>query len=89
MRRGVPGVGTERLRHLSCGQLRDSEQRHLALSQRLEEALQRRELLLREADHRIKNSLQLVISLLSLKMLKLTDPDAREALEAAGRPHGR
>jgi len=42
--------------------------------QALHDALASRELLLREADHRIKNSLQMVASLLQLQRGRLTDP---------------
>jgi two-component sensor histidine kinase len=49
----------------------------------LERSLQARELLIREADHRIKNSLQLVVSLLSLQRSKLTDAEATAALDSA------
>jgi two-component sensor histidine kinase len=50
---------------------------------RLREALKSRDLLLREADHRIKNSLQLVASLLTLQRSRLADPDAVAALDDA------
>jgi PAS domain S-box-containing protein len=50
---------------------------------RLREAVEARELLLREADHRIKNSLQLVGSLLTLQRSRLSDPDAVAALDGA------
>ncbi len=46
-------------------------------------ALQARDILMREADHRIKNSLQLVSSLLRLQLSRVDDADARHALEAA------
>ena len=49
----------------------------------LERSLQVRELLIREADHRIKNSLQLVVSLLSLQRSKLPDAQATAALDSA------
>ena len=49
----------------------------------LERSLQVRELLIREADHRIKNSLQLVVSLLSLQRSKLPDEQAIAALDSA------
>jgi two-component sensor histidine kinase/PAS domain-containing protein len=49
----------------------------------LRDALQAREMLMREADHRIKNSLQLVTSLLRLQQGRVADPDARQALGAA------
>ncbi len=40
-------------------------------------------MLVREADHRIKNSLQLVISLLNVQLRGITDPAAVEALRGA------
>jgi two-component sensor histidine kinase/PAS domain-containing protein len=42
-----------------------------------------RELLIREADHRIKNSLQLVIALLTAQQRGITDPAAVDALRGA------
>jgi len=42
-----------------------------------------RELLVREADHRIKNSLQMVISLLSAQLRGIEDPGAAAALRGA------
>jgi PAS domain S-box-containing protein len=42
-----------------------------------------REVLIREADHRIKNSLQLVTSLLSVQLRGLNDPQAADALRGA------
>jgi PAS domain S-box-containing protein len=54
---------------------------------RREEALQdvatQRELLVREADHRIKNSLQLAISLLTVQLRGVADPAAIDALRGA------
>ncbi len=49
----------------------------------LEGALSTHGVLLREADHRIKNSLQLVASLLSLQRSKLTDAGALAAIDSA------
>ena len=49
----------------------------------LRAALEAREVLMREADHRIKNSLQMVVSLLSLQRTRVADPDAKHALGAA------
>jgi two-component sensor histidine kinase len=51
--------------------------------QALHEALASRELLLREADHRIKNSLQMVASLLQLQRSRLLEGDATAALDDA------
>jgi two-component sensor histidine kinase/PAS domain-containing protein len=49
----------------------------------LQEALNARDVTMREADHRIKNSLQLVVSLLYLQLGRVADADARVALSAA------
>jgi PAS domain S-box-containing protein len=49
----------------------------------LHDALNAREVLMHEADHRIKNSLQLVVSLLRLQISRVADPDAKNALGAA------
>jgi two-component sensor histidine kinase/PAS domain-containing protein len=49
----------------------------------LHAALTARDILMREADHRIKNSLQIVGSLLRLQLGGIADPDARSALEEA------
>lgn len=49
----------------------------------LREAVAARELLQREADHRIKNSLQLVSAMLRLQRDRVTDPDAAIALDEA------
>ncbi len=51
--------------------------------QELEAALAARDLLLREADHRIKNSLQLVASLLSMQRSRLNDDVAVAAFDGA------
>jgi PAS domain S-box-containing protein len=49
----------------------------------LREALTAREMLIREADHRIKNSLQMVISLLTIQQLRMTSADAADAVTSA------
>jgi two-component sensor histidine kinase len=49
----------------------------------LRKALDTQVLLIREADHRIKNSLQLVASLLTLQRSRLADADAVQALDDA------
>jgi PAS domain S-box-containing protein len=64
------------------GVIRDVTQRRRR-EEALQAALEWREILMREADHRIKNSLQLVTSLLQLQMSRVDDPDARHALAAA------
>lgn len=64
------------------GTCTDVEQHHSAEAQ-LRETLVAREGLAREADHRIKNSLQLVAALLRLQAGRVTGAGAREALETA------
>ncbi len=49
----------------------------------LRNALAARELLIREADHRIKNSLQLICSVLSLQKTRLASPELGAALDDA------
>jgi PAS domain S-box-containing protein len=71
---------TGAIRHW-VGTCTDVDERHLAEA-RLREALAARERLAREADHRIKNSLQLVAALLRLQAGRMTEPAGREALEA-------
>ncbi len=52
----------------------------------LASALEANEVLMHEADHRIKNSLQLVVSLLRLQQSRVSDPYVQNALaEAIGR----
>ncbi|WP_158292143.1 PAS domain-containing sensor histidine kinase [Paracraurococcus ruber] len=70
-----------RIRHW-VGTCTDTEERHQAQA-RLEEALAAQERLVREADHRIKNSLQLVAALLRLQSGRAGDSTTRAALEAA------
>jgi two-component sensor histidine kinase/PAS domain-containing protein len=88
--RAMTGQGEERwlasegvvVRERMTGVLRDITQRRRR-EKRLEEALVARDLLAREADHRIKNSLQLIASLLQLQRSRLIDPDAGAALDDA------
>ncbi len=59
-----------------------------ALHQRqtqLREALQQKEILLQEVNHRVKNSLQLVASLFGLQRAHIKDPEARRQFDEAGR----
>lgn len=51
--------------------------------QKLRDAVAARDLLLREADHRIKNSLQLVASLLAMQRSRLSDPQAAAVIDEA------
>jgi PAS domain S-box-containing protein len=65
-----------------AGVVRDVTDRRLR-EEALEDAVASRELLLREADHRIKNSLQLVGSVLSLQKTRLAAPELSAALDDA------
>ena len=49
----------------------------------LRQALEAQEILLREVNHRIKNSLQLVSSMLSLQSGRLDDPEMRALIQEA------
>ena len=49
----------------------------------LSEALQQKSALLHEVDHRLKNNLQLITSLLSLQARRASDPAVRQALVGA------
>ena len=64
------------------GAIRDVTERRLR-EEALRAALAARELLVREADHRIKNSLQLVVGLLTLQQRRLSDPEAAAGLASA------
>src|SRR6185295_8918882 len=50
---------------------------------RLREALDQKDLLIKETHHRVKNNLQIVMSLLSLQANQLRDPAAQNALRQA------
>ena len=50
---------------------------------RLREALDNKSLMIKETHHRVKNNLQIVMSLLSLQAAKLRDPAAKDALKQA------
>ena len=62
--------------HAMAGQALDRDRR-------LQETLAQKALLVREVHHRVKNNLQIVVSLLSLQAGRLTDPEARAPLEQA------
>jgi two-component sensor histidine kinase len=49
------------------------------------EALQQKDVLLKEVNHRVKNSLQLVASLFGLQRAHVRDPEARRQFDEAGR----
>ena len=64
------------------GTVRDVTERKNA-EMALKEALASNEILLREVNHRIKNSLQLVSSMLSLQSLRSDDPEVRRLIQEA------
>lgn len=51
--------------------------------QRLRDAVEQKSVLIREIHHRVKNNLQVVMSLLSLQVGQVRDPSARQALVQA------
>jgi PAS domain S-box-containing protein len=64
------------------GTVLDITNRTLADAQ-LKEALAAKEVLLREVNHRVKNGLQLVSSMLSLQSLRSDDPEVRRIVQEA------
>ena len=64
--------------------IRDDTRRH-ADELALQEALRAKEALLHEVNHRVKNSLQLVTSLLSLQAMRAEDAEVRQGLEEASK----
>ena len=56
-----------------------------ARQKELEQALQHKEVLLKEVNHRVKNSLQLVASLFALQRSRIDDPVIRQHFEEASR----
>ena len=60
-----------------------AEQELRASLDRLETLAAQQAIMLREVDHRVGNSLQLITSLLGLQAAKLTDPAARDILRTA------
>lgn len=57
----------------------------VAANARLSQALEQRDLLLREVYHRVKNNLQLIDGIVTLQVRRLADPDAKLALKGLRR----
>ena len=57
----------------------------VAANNRLSQALEQRDLLLREVYHRVKNNLQLIDSIVTLQIRRLSDPEAKSALQSLRR----
>jgi len=57
----------------------------VAANARLSQALEQRDLLLREVYHRVKNNLQVIDSIVTLQTRRLSDPDAKNALQSLRR----
>jgi PAS domain S-box-containing protein len=80
--RAAPVLDTEgAIRHW-VGTCTDIEDRHRAEAA-ARDALEEQERLARTAEHRVKNSLQLVAALLRLQAGRVAEPAAQEALDAA------
>jgi two-component sensor histidine kinase len=54
----------------------------VAANARLSQALEQRDLLLREVYHRVKNNLQVIDSIVTLQARRLSDPEAKNALQS-------
>ncbi|GEP11479.1 histidine kinase dimerization/phosphoacceptor domain -containing protein [Methylobacterium gnaphalii] len=68
--------------HLKTWSEKEHFEREVAKRTReLSEALAAKTMLLHEVDHRVKNNLQMVASLLALQTRTITDPAARETME--------
>lgn len=76
IRQSIAEVALRRAKDQAEQELRDSRDR-------LERQAEQQALLLREVNHRVANSLQLISSLIQLQSRRLADPDAREALRRA------
>ena len=61
----------------------DAVKERAKLTNELVEAVQQKDMLFREVNHRVKNSLQLVASLLNLQRNSIRDPEARRQFEEA------
>ena len=85
----ILAIGSARPVHGRDGQqvgavltIRDDTRRH-ADEQALKDLIRTKDILLHEVNHRVKNSLQLVTSLLSLQAARTDDPQVRQGLDDA------
>lgn len=78
---GLTPVRTPRGEFTLCSVV-DVSERHRA-TERLQEMVQEKELLVREVHHRVKNNLQVISSLLSVQSRGELDPASRAVLEAS------
>jgi two-component sensor histidine kinase len=69
--------------HALGGALADMADAIQERDQRLRDAVKQKTVLIKEIHHRVKNNLQIVMSLLSLQANRLTDPSAQDALKQA------
>jgi PAS domain S-box-containing protein len=76
------GEGPERAATLFVAMMRDETERKTAAAT-LQAALDQQQLLVNEVNHRVKNSLQLVSSLVRLQSRRIADPKTRRQLEDA------
>ena len=68
----------------SCANLVASALDRLKAEARLERALEEKQVLLHELQHRVKNNLQEMSALVALERRKFADPGARRPLEVLG-----
>jgi two-component sensor histidine kinase len=54
------------------------------IEQNLQQSLREKDVLLSEIHHRVKNNLQVIVSLLNLQALRIDDPDVQQVLEQSG-----
>lgn len=81
MRLTEPDLGDHRLTEVTRGATYSMDTHQDARIRELEAALERKSALLREIDHRVKNDLQLISSLILLQSRRAEDASARHALK--------
>ncbi len=73
----------EAQKHRQAHDLQMALDEQRALNEKLQEALNAKEILVHEVDHRVKNNLQMISSLLALQSRNITDQRVLASLEAA------